>query len=507
MTAGQHQSLWIATAPAPARPPLRNDLDVDVAIVGAGMVGLTSAYLLQKEGLKVAVLERGRILEGVTGKTTAKVTSQHGLVYDTLAKRFGEDKARLHAQASETARATVARLVQEVGAQADLTRAPNYVYTTDSGQVEGLRREAEAARRLGLPAEFTRETELPFEVRGAVRFDDQAHFHPRKYLVRLAEAVAQGGGHVHENTPALEVEDGTPCKVTTPGGTVRARHAIVATHVPVNDRAWFVTRIQVKREYVLALPYDGPLKGMYVSADSPRRSVRPYDGDGERLLVVAGESHPIGEHTDTTGHYQALEHFAREHFGAGPPRYYWSTQDAYPTDELPLIGRYSPTAKHTWTATGFRAWGMTQSTVAALMFADEIAGRASPWRELYDPFSPARLLKGVANPSFLKQQGVAMKGLVGRRLERHHFAELGPGEGRVVDLDHHKVATCRTRDGAEHAVFAACTHMGCIVSWNLAEQSWDCPCHGSRFAPDGQVLHGPAAKPLGDARATLPETR
>ena len=459
-------------------------------------MGVTAAYLLQTEGVACVVLEKDRILQGVTGKTTAKVTSQHGLVYKTLVDAFGEEKARLHATASQAALDTVARLVAQTGADAKLVRAPSHVWTEDEKQVKALRQEAETAARLGLPASFTTQTELPFPVKGAVRFEDQAHFHPRRYLLKLAEKAEAAGCRIFEQTKVTGIEDGEPCVVETEGGTVRAKHVLVATNVPVTDKAFYVTRMKAKRDYALALPHRGPaLRGMYVNVDQPHRSVRPYDGDAGPMLVVAGEMHLVGER-DPEDHYARLEAWARQRFQVGPVEYHWSTQDYFPVDELPMIGPLTPRAKRTFAATGFRAWGMTQGTVAALMFADRVRGRSNPWWDLYDPFAAGRVAKDLVSREFAKEQALVAKEFVLERLARHPAEDLAPGEGQIARVGGRIVAMSRDVDGTVRTLSATCTHMGCLLAYNDLERSFDCRCHGSRFALDGRVLHGPAVAPL-----------
>lgn len=495
---GQHASLWIQTAEADPRDPLAEDVTTEVAIVGAGIVGVTAAYLLAKEGVDVVLLERNRILRGVTGHTTAKVTSQHNVIYDTLKQRFGEETARLHGEASQDAIATIDRFARETGADAKIARAPNYVFTREEGSAQALRKEAETAASLGLPASFTTDTELPFPVAGAVRFDDQMHFHPVRYLAKLAQAAEAKGCRIFERTPVVDLEDGSEAEVAAEGGTVRAKHVLVATNVPVTDKAFFVPRMMAKREYAVAARVgEKRITGMYVSyeKDEPRRSVRPYEGDDGPMLVFAGETHVVGER-DPPDHYEKLATFARDTFGAGPIQYRWSTQDHYTVDDLPFIGKLTPVAKRIVTATGFRAWGMTQGTVAATMFADLVRGRENKLWDVYDPFKPARVVKDLTSPKFLQEQGYAVDGLVGQRLKRHPAEELGPGEGQVARVDGRLVAMSRSDDGAVRMLSATCTHMGCVVAYNPLEKSFDCRCHGSRFALDGAVLHGPAVDSL-----------
>ncbi|HET6399660.1 MAG TPA: FAD-dependent oxidoreductase, partial [Candidatus Thermoplasmatota archaeon] len=330
---------------------------------------------------------------------------------------------------------------------------------------------------------------------GAVRFDRQYHFHPRQYLLSVLEAATEAGAMVHESTPVSEIREGDPCEVVTTGGVLRARHVIVATNAPINEKSFYVMRMQAKREYVVVAKGAKVLRGMYVNCDEPRRSVRPYQGS----LVFAGESHPVGKEAPTESHYEALRSFATR-FGAQDVTHQWSTQDYYPTDDVPMVGRYGATSRYLWTATGFRAWGMTMGTAAAMMLTDLVTKGESPWSALYDPFRADRLLTALGQKAQYQLIGTAVDGLIGRRLKPYGQGDLQPGEGRVMDAGVHKVAVCRDRDGQLHSVVARCSHMGCIVSWNTAEQSWDCPCHGSRFAPSGAVLRGPATKPLEPAR-------
>ncbi|HEX2065749.1 MAG TPA: FAD-binding oxidoreductase, partial [Candidatus Thermoplasmatota archaeon] len=364
------ESVWIATAPGDAYPSLEERVEADVAIAGAGIVGITAAHLLRQAGLTVALLERGRVAGGVSGKTTAKVTSQHGLSLDGLVRKFGEERIRLHAQANESAKDLVLRLAKDL--EADGTAAPNYVYTTEKGRVGELRQEADTAARLGLPATLTTETELPFPVAAAVRFERQAHMHPRKYLLGLVDRMAGPDCQVYEQSPVTAIEedrDGGSCTVKTPAGEVAARHVLVATHVPILDRIAYTPRMQPKREYGIALGAGGcEMEGMYVSADDPRRSVRPWVGEAGPMLVFVGQTHPVGE-SQARPHYQALAEFAKD-FTDDAVRYCWSTQDAYPFDGLPLVGRHAPRARRVFAATGFRAWGMTQGTVAAQLLVD-----------------------------------------------------------------------------------------------------------------------------------------
>jgi len=489
---GNPTSVWLATTPATDFPSLTPGVSVDVAIIGGGLVGLTAATLLKAEGLTVAVVEAGRIVQGVTGYTTAKLTAQHGQFYDYLLRHFGEPKARAYAVANLRAIDEVSRLALEHGIDCDFQRTESYVYTESSDEVDTLRAEGEAAARLGLPSSLVTETPLPFPVRLAVRFDNQAEFHPRKYLLGLARLIPGGGSHIFEQTRVTGWDEGEPCTVHTERGEIRAGKVVVASHFPVNDKALYATRVHQSRSYVLGVRIDGPApRGMFVSTE-PEFTVRSYTDERGELLILGGEGHRTGEGGDTVERYFRLEQWARQHFPVRSVDYRWSTQDNVTLDRVPYVGRITPASRHAYVATGFRGWGMTNSTASAMLIRDLIVGRPNPAEDVYDP----NRLNLESLSEFAKHGADIATHLVGDRFSSEDPSEVQPGEGRVVKTGDGHVAMFRAEDGSVRTLSAACSHMGCIVQWNSAERSWDCPCHGSRFALDGSVLHGPAIKPL-----------
>ncbi len=496
----QHRSVWLATSDAdvqPALDDLEGALDVDVVVVGAGIAGLTTALLVQRQGASVAVVEAGRVGGGTTGGTTGKVTSQHGPTYDRLVRDVGEDRARLYAEANEQAIRTVADLVEETGADCQLVRAPSFLWAQDDAGVRDLVAEHEAAVRLGLPASLTSDTDLPFPVASALRFDDQAHFHAVRYLTALARALVQRGGTVVEQTRAVGIEeDDDSATVHTERGDVRARQVVVATLLPFVDRGGFFAKARPNRAYgVAARLRSGGLTAMHMNIGEPTRSTRPWDNDGRPGIIVVGENHPTGEKGTSPAHWGELERWAREHFDIESFEYRWSAQDFITADHLPYVGR-SPRMSRTFVATGFRKWGLTNGTAAAEILAELLAGRDHRWLPVFDATrigdasTVARLVKDN-----VKVGADLLKGYAGR-LRSESVTHLAPGEGGLVEVDGATVAAYREPDGTVHAVSPTCTHLGCTVEWNEAETSWDCPCHGSRFDRDGAVLDGPAVRPL-----------
>jgi glycine/D-amino acid oxidase-like deaminating enzyme/nitrite reductase/ring-hydroxylating ferredoxin subunit len=493
---GKSASLWIESAPdVTFRPPAR-DLDVDVAVLGGGIAGVSAARLLAGEGRAVALLESHRIGHGVSGYSTAKVTSLHQLTYAELASKRGEEVARAYGEANEAGLARIAAWVEEHAIDCDFRRKPAYTHT-DSGDLDSVREEAEVAGRLGLPATFTTETDLPWQVAGAVRFADQAEFHPCRYLAHLAEAARERGALVHEGARAVRVADGDdaePCLVTLESGRqVRAQHVIVATHYPFLDRGGHFARMHPERSYVLAVRTRGPVpQGMYIDTEGHSLRSQPAGPDGGEYLLVAGASHKVA-HADESESYLALERYARERFDVESIDYRWSTQDNVSLDKVPYVGRIAPFSKRVLVATGFRKWGYANATAAAAMLADTIAGRANPWLAAFDS---NRLGPPATAASFVKENAEVAKRFVLDRLRRGSVEEIPPGGGGIVGRRAGQAAVHRDEEGGLHAVSARCTHLGCIVGWNAAERTWDCPCHGSRFATDGRVLQGPALEPL-----------
>jgi len=364
------------------------------------------------------------------------------------------------------------------------------------------------AQRLGLPAGFTTDTELPFEVKGAIRLDGQAQFHPRNYCLGLAAAVVAAGGSIYEQTTAVAVDDGKMCTVkTADGAEIRAPHVVVATHIPFLDRGLYFAKAHPMKSYAIAAPCDTERapRGMYISVDQPTRSIRstPADGGG-RMLIVGGEGHKPGDDPDTNARYARLESFMKERFGITGAEYHWSTHDYMPVDKLPYIGRLSRRDKHVYVATGFAKWGLTKGTLAAGIISDAILDRENQWAELYDS---TRLDARHSAVRFAKENaGVGLRFFRDRvrtRDGREDVELLTPSEGTIARIGAKQYAAYRDDAGELHLLSARCTHLGCIVGWNPADRAWECPCHGSRFAADGSLVQGPATADL--PHESLPE--
>ena len=489
-------SLWVATTPeSVARSPAEVAGQFDVIVIGGGITGLTTARLLVAEGASVAVIEAGRIGCGVTGYTTAKVTALQRTTLREVTERHGAERAAMYAAANAAAVDLVARFVSDDEIACDFERASACTYAGTEDDEEAVQAEHEACTAAGLATRLDSRVELPFPVRAAVWLDEQAQFHPLQYVLGLAKAFCADGGVVFEHVRALDVEESaTGCSVRTSAATLRADQVVVATLLPFMAAGGFFARAHPYRSYALAVRARGRrLAGMYISAGTPTRSIRSTPDD---WVIIGGEGHKVGQDDDTRLRYAALEAWAREHFEARDVGYRWSAQDYESVDGMPYVGRLTFDRARTWVATGFRKWGMTNGTAAASMLTDLIAGRTNPWAEAFDS---TRLAPGASVKKLVTENLEVGKRFVADRIRTWRprpADELARGEGDVVTLDGDAVAAFRDENGTLHAVAATCTHLGCRLTFNTAERSWDCPCHGSRFDVDGHVLQGPAVTDL-----------
>ncbi|HEV7773729.1 MAG TPA: FAD-dependent oxidoreductase [Conexibacter sp.] len=491
-------SLWLAAASPSAWPSLAQDLDVDVAVVGGGISGIVTALLCKRDGARVAVLERGQIAGGATGFTTAKASALQQTKLAEIERLHGAEATAIYARASLEAIELLDRFVHEYEIDCGWERLPDWTYALDDTQVEAIGEQARAARAAGLDVVEHAATPLPFPVSAAVRLRHQAQFNPVRLVRTLAQVVVGDDCQVFERTPVLDAEEGSPCTVTTEQGhRVSAGAVVVCTNYPLLDRGLFFTRTEATRSYLIAARvYDPVEQAMAISAGAPVRSFRSYtDPDGQPWVLVGGEGHTTGSEDAQPERYELLERFAREHFDVARVDYRWSTQDGMPVDRLPYAGRYTARSRHLFVNGGHQKWGMTNGVAGARIVADLIAGRENAAAATFDPHRHS--LRAV--PERAKAQAWVGAHMLGDRLapaQASSADDVPAAEARVVRDGFGKVGVYRDEHERLHAVSLRCTHLGCLVHWNAAERSWDCPCHGSRFDIDGQVLAGPATAPL-----------
>ncbi|WP_152393550.1 FAD-dependent oxidoreductase [Paenibacillus guangzhouensis] len=492
-------SYWIASSERMAFPALQEDIQADVAVVGGGISGITTALLLAREGLHVVLLEAGELLKGTTGHTTAKVTAQHDLIYHELIQHVGLEKAQYYYRANQEAIQFIKELVHQESIDCGLTDQDAYIYTNDEQYLRKLELEMQAYEQLGIHGELVHSMPLSLSMKQALVMRNQAQFHPLHYLYALVRLFMKLGGKIYEHTTVMTVENGDqPKLVTRDGHHVTCRHTVSCSHFPFYDgMGFYFSRMHAERSYVLGVkcsdPYPG---GMYIRAENPTRSIRSTAmADGQTLVLVGGEGHKAGQGVCTIRHYEALQHFAKEQFKVEDIPYRWSTQDLVTLDKVPYIGQISSSVQNVFVATGYRKWGMTQGTLAALLLRDTILERDNPYQALY---TPSRFHADPDIKTFVTQNADVAKHLIAGKLEmvRKKPEELKAGEGDVVTVDGQRAGAYRDEQGILHLVDTTCTHMGCEVEWNAGDLSWDCPCHGSRFSIDGEVMEGPAKRPL-----------
>lgn len=473
------KSIWSQSCNIRERECLPGNLEVEAVIIGAGMAGILTAFALQEAGCQVVVLDAGQIGSGQTRNTTAKITSQHGMIYQKLTQTLGMDAARQYAQANQSAVRAYEAIIKAKHIDCDFAVRSAYVYGNDARL---LQEEAQAAIGLGLPASFVTDQKIPAPAVGAVKFEHQAQFHPLKFLKPISDGLT-----IYEHTPVQNVEGDL---LTTPYGTVKAKHIVFACHFPfINIPGMYFARLHQERSYVLALDNAPQVEGMYICAEEGGWSFRNY---GE-LLLMGGENHRAGENGQG-GRYERLRQKAREWFPESREVAHWSAQDCITPDGVPYIGRYAASRPNWYVATGFQKWGMTTSMVSAMILRDMICGKESPYAQVFDPGR----FEAAALPGMAADGGQALKGLVKRffQIPAEAASEIPPGHGGIVFLNGEKVGVYKEDNGTLHAVDIRCPHLGCQLEWNPDEKSWDCPCHGSRFDRYGRLISGPAQKDI-----------
>lgn len=453
------ESIWTKNVHLENEAELKEDLYTDTVIIGAGMTGILTAYLLKQRGVDTVILEAKTIGSGQTRNTTAKITSQHGLFYDDLIKKVGYTRAFEYAKVNQEAIHIFEQIIRKEKIDCDFIKLPSYLYTQKEENIIKLKNEAEAAKKLGINAKYVESegiTELPFKVLGAVRFYSQAQFHPLKFLKHLSKELV-----IYENTKVIKVKGHT---IYTQNKKIQAKNIVFACHYPIiNVPGFYFLRQHQERSYVMALAYDKELDGMYYGVDENSLSLRSYGN----ILLLGGGKHRTGkgicqckEIEKNQYGYLFLRNMKAEYYKDFSEICHFAAQDCISHDKIPLIGKYSFFRPYWYVATGFKKWGMTTSMVSAMILSGKIEGNRCYYEKV---FSPQRLLVRAGIKDFIIDLFESVKGLL---------------KGLFSRKD-------RT-----------CPHMGCRLEWNNEEDSYDCPCHGSRFDKNGELLDNPAKKDI-----------
>jgi len=489
-------SLWTATTDLPVHPALAEDLRVDVCIVGGGIAGMTIAYLLTRAGKSVAVLDDGPLAGGQTSMTTAHLTSVLDERYFELERMHGEEGARLAAESHMTAINRIETIVASERIECDFERLNGYLFLAPDDDEETLARELEAVQRAGMDAALVDLAPRPAIERGrCLLFPNQAQFHPLNYVAALARAIHRDGGRLFAMTHAESIEGGKPAQVMAGGHVVTADSVVVATHAPVNDLVAIHTKQTGFMTYVIGarVPRGSVMRALYWDTGTPYHYARlqSVPATNADILILGGEDHRTGQADDTMLHHQRLEQYARERYPfIEEIEYSWSGQVMQSIDGLAFIGRNPLDKENVYVVTGDSGTGMTYATIAGILITDLIEGRENPWQKLYDP---SRKTLRTA-PAYAKE-AIRMAAQYADWIapgDVKSVNDIPPDAGAVLKEGLAPVAVYREPDGTLHRLSAVCVHLGCLVRWNAAERTWDCPCHGSRYDRFGVVINGPA---------------
>jgi glycine/D-amino acid oxidase-like deaminating enzyme/nitrite reductase/ring-hydroxylating ferredoxin subunit len=495
---GQTGPIWLKETPPPF--PLCTSIHTDVCVVGAGSAGMMTAYLPGRQGQSVVVLDAGFIGGGETGRTTAHLSNALDDRYCELERLFGTMGAWLAATSHTAAIDYIEAIVAEEQIACDFERLDGYLFVTPEESKDVLEREIGAVHRAGL-ADVEWVDRAPLEccdTGRCLRFPHQGQFHPLKYLNGLAQAIRREGGQIFTGTHAEEIQGGSPARIKTRAGpVVTANHVVVATNTPINDPLIMPTKQYAYRTYVIGvqIPRASVTKALYWDTSDPYHYVRIHSGDAARgrahdLLIIGGEDHKVGEKDDGDKRFAKLDEWTLRHFPMVQNiEYQWSGQILEPADSLAFIGRKPLDAPNVYIATGDSGHGLTHGTIAGILLTDLILGRQNPWACLYDPIR----LRSIATTDFIVENLSVLAHyadwLTGGEVSSAE--EIKPGEGRILRRGLAKIAAYRDEHGVLHERQAICQHLGCVVSWNSTEKSWDCPCHGARYDALGHILSGP----------------
>jgi len=476
---------------------LNSNINTEICVIGGGLTGLTTAYYLSKAGKKVVSLEKYKIGSHTSGNTTAKITSQHGLFYKYLVDSLGVEQAKEYLYANEDAIKNIEKIINEENIQCDFERQDAYVFTQDIKELEKIEDEVDVVNKLGLKAEFVEKIEIPKEILGAIKFPNQAQFNPVKYMLGLSHSIEKYGGTIYENTKVVDVkkQGDEYLTITEDGQEVKSRYVVLASHYPfINAPGFYFMKMYQVTSYLIAVDTASDLfDGMYINSENPTKSFRTAEYQGKRLLIVGGMDHKTGAKIDLSNSYKNLEKVAKEMYPNSKVLFRWNTEDCIPLDKIPYIGEFSTLMPNMYVATGYKKWGMTSSNVAANIISNRILGEENKYEKVFE----STRLKPIKN---YEELGNIVKevsySLIINKLKKSKdiLEDVKKDEGRIVELEDTKVGVYKDKNGKLFAIKPVCTHLGCELSWNNLDKTWDCPCHGSRFDYTGKSLYDPSIK-------------
>lgn len=495
-----NSSYWVESTKKTNYPCLSENIDTDVLIIGGGITGIATAYMLSKSNLKVSIVEADRMAMGVTANTTAKITSQHGLIYDYLLNSFDFGTAKGYLDSNEDAIKTISDIIKKENIDCDFVSQDSYVYTCSKSNVARIVDEISAVTSLGLNAEYVTECPLPFPIEAAIKFPRQAQFHPRKYLLSLLPILEKNGVNIFENSKVVDIKHiKDRYEVYVNEYKITSKYLVMASHYPIkNFPGMYFIKMYQDSSYAVGVEIDSDVfDGMYISCDEPVTSFRNVmQENGKKLLIVGGSSHKTGAtDVDIESSYKNIENYIKSIYPKAKIKYKWMTEDCISLDKIPYIGEFSKFLPNMYVATGYKKWGMTTSHVAAKIISDKILEKENPYENIYTAtrLEPIKNSKEFGN--ILKQSAYSFA-INKFSSPIISYEELENDSGGVVDYKGKKLGIYKNKDGKMFAVIPYCKHLGCELSWNNLEKTWDCPCHGSRYDYMGKIITEPTTENL-----------
>lgn len=480
---------------------LNQDIETDICIIGGGITGVSVAYYLNQYKIRNVILEKDKICQRTSGYSTAKITSQHGLFYKYLIDSQGEEFARGYYEANEQAIQNILQIINKENIQCDLERQSSYVFTQKIEDMQKIKDEVEAVKQIGGTANYVeaQNIQIPLKALAAIEFPNQAQFNPYKYVSSLAEICEREHTQIYENSKVIDVKDdekGYIIKLEN-GSSVKAKYVVIATKYPIINFPgyYFLKMYQSTSNVIVVNPKQELFEGIYINSEDPTISLRTINDKNNKLLVIAGFDHKTGAKIDLQSGYQYLEKVARSMYPNCEIKYRWNTEDCISLDKIPYIGEFSNIMPNVYVATGYNKWGISTSNIAANIIVDKIMGRENPYEDIFKAtrLEPIKNIKEVGN--ILKE---SINSLVLNKLEvpKETISQIENGNGKVVEISGKKVGVYKNEEGEIFKVKPICQHLGCELSWNNLDKTWDCPCHGSRYNYKGELIYGPSVKNL-----------
>ena len=492
-------SLWLEKNIIENFSTLDKNIESEICIIGGGIFGISTAYYLSKYGYKVVLVERDKIASKVTGHTTAKITSQHGLIYHYLLNQYGKDFAKKYYLANQEAIGNIEKIINTNNIECDFKKQTSNVYTTNTSEIAKIEEEIKALDELDIKARKIEDSLLPFDIVSGIEFQNQAQFNPIKYINGLVNKIKENKGLIFENTTCYDIKkEGNRYICHTKNNEIKAKYVVIATQYPfINFPGIYFAKMYQSSSYVIGVDTKTKLfDGMYINIQSPIYSFRTAIDDGKEILLLGGLDHKTGENIEYKDSYGKLEEKAKKWYPNCEIKYHWSTRDCITLDKIPYIGEFSNILPNIYIGTGFNKWGMTSSNVAARIITDKITGKENEYEEVFK----ATRVNPIINKDEVKNMvSQTAKSLVVERLNgssKESIENMKQETGQILEIDGEKVGVYKDIKGQIFAIKPVCTHLGCILNWNNADKTWDCPCHGSRFDYTGKNINNPAIKDL-----------